>query len=62
MAAFEHIDAQLALLKRSASAGTLIVIIADHGMVQTDMDQRLDIATEPSLIMAWNWWGESRAL
>ncbi|GDZ19199.1 nucleotide pyrophosphatase [Bifidobacteriaceae bacterium MCC01963] len=50
VAAFEHIDAQLALLKRSASAGTLIVIIADHGMVQTDMDQRLDIATEPSLI------------
>lgn len=49
VAAFEHIDAQLALLKRSAPAGTLIVIVADHGMVQTDMEQRLDIAAEPAL-------------
>ena len=49
VAAFEHIDAQLALLKRSAPKGTLIVIVADHGMVQTDMDQRIDIAVEPQL-------------
>lgn len=49
VAAFEHIDAQLALLKRSAPKGTLIVIVADHGMVQTDMGQRIDIAVEPQL-------------
>lgn len=49
VAAFEHIDAQLALLKRSAPKGTLIVIVADHGMVQTDVDQRIDIAVEPQL-------------
>ncbi|MBW3090713.1 alkaline phosphatase family protein [Bifidobacterium miconisargentati] len=49
VATFEHIDAQLALLHRSAPAGTLIVIIADHGMVQTDPDGRVDIAAEPEL-------------
>ena len=49
VATFEHIDSQLALLRRSAPKGTLIVIVADHGMVQTDMDQRLDIAAEPRL-------------
>ncbi|WP_169172516.1 alkaline phosphatase family protein [Bifidobacterium oedipodis] len=47
--AFERIDAQLGLLKRSAPKGTLIVIVADHGMVQTDMDQRIDIAEDPTL-------------
>ncbi|PLS24518.1 alkaline phosphatase family protein [Bifidobacterium imperatoris] len=49
VAAFEHIDAQLALLHRSAPKGTLIVIVADHGMVQTDMSQRVDIAEDPRL-------------
>ncbi|PJM80099.1 alkaline phosphatase family protein [Bifidobacterium scaligerum] len=49
VAAFEHIDAQLALLRRSAPTGTLIVIVADHGMVQTDPSQRIDIAEEPQL-------------
>lgn len=48
-ATFEHIDAQLALLRRSVPKGTLLVIVADHGMVQTDMEQRIDIAEEPSL-------------
>ena len=47
--AFERIDAQLGLLKRSAPKGTLIVIVADHGMVQTDMDQRIDIAEDSTL-------------
>lgn len=50
VAAFEHIDAQLALLRRSAPQGTLIVIVADHGMVQTDPAQRVDIAAEPQLM------------
>ncbi|WP_169834118.1 alkaline phosphatase family protein [Bifidobacterium myosotis] len=49
VATFEHIDAQLALLRRNAPAGTLIVIVADHGMVQTDPDRRVDIADEPEL-------------
>lgn len=50
VAAFEHIDAQLALLRRSAPQGTLIVIVADHGMVQADPAQRVDIAAEPQLM------------
>lgn len=46
---FERIDAQLALLRREAPKDTLIVIIADHGMVTTDSEERLDIAGETSL-------------
>ncbi|WP_033492064.1 alkaline phosphatase family protein [Bifidobacterium biavatii] len=46
---FERIDAQLAALKRNAPHGTLIVITADHGMITTDPDQRIDIAEEPQL-------------
>ncbi|MBT1162336.1 MULTISPECIES: alkaline phosphatase family protein [Bifidobacterium] len=49
IAVFERIDAQLALLKRSAPAGTLIVITADHGMITADPGQRIDIAAEPEL-------------
>lgn len=49
IAAFERIDAQLALLRRSAPKGTLIVIVADHGMVGVDPAERIDIAGEPEL-------------
>ena len=49
IAAFEHIDAQLALLAREAPKGTLIVITADHGMVNADPSKRIDIACEPVL-------------
>lgn len=49
VAAFERIDAQLALLRRSAPKGTLIVIVADHGMVGVDPAERIDIAGEPEL-------------
>lgn len=49
IATFEHIDAQLALLAREAPKGTLIVITADHGMVNANPAQRIDIATEPEL-------------
>ncbi|KAA8820063.1 alkaline phosphatase family protein [Bifidobacterium vespertilionis] len=49
VAAFERIDAQLALLRRSAPKGTLIVIVADHGMVGVDPAGRIDIAGEPEL-------------
>ncbi|PLS27175.1 type I phosphodiesterase/nucleotide pyrophosphatase [Bifidobacterium parmae] len=47
--AFERIDAQLALLSREAPKGTLIVIVADHGMVMSDERERIDIAAEPAL-------------
>lgn len=46
---FEHIDAQLGLLRSNVPKGTLIVIVADHGMVQTDMKQRIDIAEHQEL-------------
>lgn len=49
VATFEHIDAQLALLAREAPKGTLIVITADHGMVNADPAERIDIAQEPAL-------------
>ncbi|MBW3087379.1 alkaline phosphatase family protein [Bifidobacterium sp. 82T24] len=47
--AFERIDAQLNMLRRNAPRGTLIVIVADHGMIATDPAQRIDIAAEPDL-------------
>lgn len=47
--AFERIDARLAQLRRSAPRGTLIVIVADHGMIQVDPAERIDIAQEPPL-------------
>ena len=47
--AFEGIDAQLKMLHESAPAGTLIVIIADHGMISSDPEQRIDIAQQPEL-------------
>lgn len=47
--AFERIDAQLAAVRRNAPKGTLIVITADHGMIATDPDRRIDIAAEPRL-------------
>ena len=49
IATFEHIDAQLGLLRRSAPKGTVIVITADHGMVSADPKCCIDIAKEPRL-------------
>ncbi|KAB5607755.1 alkaline phosphatase family protein [Bifidobacterium jacchi] len=49
IAAFERIDAQLALVRRNAPKGTLIVVTADHGMIEADPGQRIDIASEPLL-------------
>ena len=46
---FERIDAQLSMLKREAPKGTLIVVVADHGMVTVDPRERIDIAAEPEL-------------
>ncbi|RBP98181.1 nucleotide pyrophosphatase [Bifidobacterium aemilianum] len=49
IAALESIDSQLATLHRNAPAGCLIVITADHGMISTDPNQRIDIAEEEDL-------------
>ena len=49
VAALEATDAQLAELHRRLPAGTLTVIIADHGMVESDPNQRIDIAQDPGL-------------
>lgn len=54
-AVFERVDEQLAQLHRLAPRGTLIVIVADHGMVGSDPDQRVDIAENPELAGAWPW-------
>lgn len=48
-AAFERVDDHLGQLARQAPKGTLIVIIADHGMVSADPRTRIDIAQEPEL-------------
>ncbi|MEJ5921952.1 nucleotide pyrophosphatase/phosphodiesterase family protein [Bifidobacterium thermophilum] len=47
--AFEGVDAQLHMLRRRAPRGTLIVITADHGMIETDPGQRIDVAEHPEL-------------
>ncbi|USR80122.1 alkaline phosphatase family protein [Arcanobacterium pinnipediorum] len=43
----EIFDAGIALLRRMLPQGTLLVITADHGMI--DVDQRIDIAQIPAL-------------
>ena len=46
---FENIDAQLRLLHDHAPAGTLITIVADHGMITALAEERIDIATDSRL-------------
>lgn len=47
---YERIDAQLSLLRRSVPKNTLIVIVADHGMITADLEACIDIASEPQLM------------
>ncbi len=47
---FESIDNQLASLRRQAPKGTLIVITADHGMVNSNPATRIDIAEHSELM------------
>ncbi|GAA4832394.1 alkaline phosphatase family protein [Luteimicrobium xylanilyticum] len=47
--ALEELDAGLSLLARSLPAGTLLVVTADHGMVDVDPAVRWDVATDPVL-------------
>lgn len=49
IAALEGTDAQLDLLRRNLPQGTLVVIVADHGMVAADPNERIDIAGDPVL-------------
>lgn len=49
IAALENVDAQLGMLHRNAPRGTLIVIVADHGMVSARPKERIDIALTPQL-------------
>lgn len=43
---YERVDGQLGLLRRSVPKGTLIVIVADHGMITTDPESVIDIAQD----------------
>ncbi|WP_317618872.1 alkaline phosphatase family protein [Cellulomonas palmilytica] len=42
-------DAEIARLARSLPRGTVLVVTADHGMVDVDPAQRWDVATDPRL-------------
>lgn len=50
IAAFEQVDEQLRLLRKQCASGTLIIITADHGMIQSDANQRIDIAKNAQLM------------
>lgn len=43
------IDGELARLVRLVPRGTLVVVTADHGMVDVPFDRRIDVADEPFL-------------
>jgi hypothetical protein len=45
----EALDRELARLARSLPAGTLLLVTADHGMVDVDPALRRDVATDPEL-------------
>lgn len=46
--ALEELDAGMALLERSVPRGTLILLTADHGMI--DVTERIDVAQFPTLL------------
>nr|WP_239079076.1 nucleotide pyrophosphatase/phosphodiesterase family protein [Cellulomonas marina] len=48
-AALEDVDAELRRLARSLPASTLLVVTADHGMVDVDRARRWDVAADPVL-------------
>ncbi|QJW36942.1 alkaline phosphatase family protein [Cellulosimicrobium protaetiae] len=45
----EALDRELARLARSVPKGTLVLVTADHGMVDVDPALRRDVATDPAL-------------
>ncbi|RSX55788.1 nucleotide pyrophosphatase [Bifidobacterium dolichotidis] len=48
--ALERIDNILGSISRMAPKDTVICIVADHGMVNANPDQRIDVAQEPTLM------------
>lgn len=60
--ALEEVDGLVGLLLRLAPRGTLVVLTADHGMVDMDPGQQVDIASDPVLRDGlWLVGGEPRA-
>ncbi|WP_432513928.1 alkaline phosphatase family protein [Kineococcus sp. SYSU DK001] len=49
-AELERVDEALAALARRLPRGTLLVVTADHGMVDVHAPRRLDLAAEPGLL------------
>lgn len=47
--AVELVDAEISRLARSLPKGTLLLVTADHGMVDLGPDSRIDVATTPEL-------------
>lgn len=47
--AVELVDHELSRLARILPAGTLLLVTADHGMVDLEEDSRIDVATTPQL-------------
>ncbi|WP_372592840.1 alkaline phosphatase family protein [Actinotalea sp.] len=47
--ALSETDRELARLARRVPAGTLLLVTADHGMVDVDADRLVDVATTPAL-------------
>ena len=50
LAQLERLDAAMADLVRRVPAGTRIVLSADHGMVDTDADHRIDLTAHRELV------------
>ena len=49
LAQFERLDAAMAELVRRVPAGTRLILSADHGMVDTDADHRIDLSAHREL-------------
>lgn len=47
--AVELVDAEISRLARQLPTGTLLLITADHGMIDLGPDSRIDVATTPEL-------------
>ncbi|HLS49531.1 MAG TPA: alkaline phosphatase family protein [Actinomycetaceae bacterium] len=47
--AMELVDAELSRLARELPRDTLLVVTADHGMIDLEADSRIDVAHEPAL-------------
>lgn len=62
-AALEQVDSLIGNVVRLSAPGTLVVVTADHGMVDIDLDQQIDIADHEKLAEGvWKVGGEPRAL